>query len=90
MVHGNFRIQYSTTKLVLSGFRGDQIWAKPYLDRSSMEPSEHLKELVEYEIDKMDRLRKAKVRNLKKNNNFDSVVLRKYIINFFIYSSKSC
>ncbi|KAF1761651.1 hypothetical protein GCK72_009907 [Caenorhabditis remanei] len=51
---------YPLGYIMVHGFRGDQIWAKPYLDRSSMEPSEHLKELVEYEIDKMDRLRKAK------------------------------
>ncbi|CAO4370033.1 unnamed protein product [Caenorhabditis nigoni] len=51
---------YPLGYVILHGFRGDQIWAKPYLDRSSMEPSGHLKELVEQEIDKMEKLKKAK------------------------------
>ncbi|PIC38108.1 hypothetical protein B9Z55_010231 [Caenorhabditis nigoni] len=51
---------YPLGYVILHGFRGDQIWAKPYLDRSSMEPSGHLKDLVEQEIDKMEKLKKAK------------------------------
>lgn len=46
----------------IAGFRGDQIWCRPYMNRSLLEPSEHLKELVETEIDTMDGLKKAKVR----------------------------
>ncbi|CAP34470.2 Protein CBG16527 [Caenorhabditis briggsae] len=52
---------YPLGYVILHGFRGDQIWAKPYLDRSSMEPSGHLKELVEQEIDKMEKLKKFQV-----------------------------
>ncbi|CAI2347864.1 unnamed protein product [Caenorhabditis sp. 36 PRJEB53466] len=51
---------YPLGYVLVHGFRGDQIWAKPYMNRSNLEPSEHLKELVEAEIDKMDGLRKAK------------------------------
>uniref|UniRef100_A0A8R1DGU2 Uncharacterized protein n=2 Tax=Caenorhabditis japonica TaxID=281687 RepID=A0A8R1DGU2_CAEJA len=51
---------YPLGYVFVHGFRGDQIWAKPYMDRSNLEPSEHLKELVESEIDKMDGLKKAK------------------------------
>uniref|UniRef100_A0A1I7U370 Calcium uniporter protein n=2 Tax=Caenorhabditis tropicalis TaxID=1561998 RepID=A0A1I7U370_9PELO len=50
---------YPLGYLMIHGFRGDQIWAKPYINRSSMEPSEHLKEIVEQEIDKMEGLKKA-------------------------------
>ncbi|CAL2037330.1 unnamed protein product [Caenorhabditis brenneri] len=50
---------YPLGYVMVHGFRGDQIWAKPYMNRSSMEPSEHLKELVEQEIDKMEGLKKA-------------------------------
>lgn len=51
---------YPLGYIMVHGFRGDQIWAKPYLNRSSLEPSESLKELVEHEMDKMEGLKKSK------------------------------
>ncbi|VDN37322.1 unnamed protein product [Cylicostephanus goldi] len=47
--------------LVINGFRGDQFWAKPYVNRSAMPPSESLEELVEAELDKIGDIKKAKV-----------------------------
>ncbi|CAD6185860.1 unnamed protein product [Caenorhabditis auriculariae] len=51
---------YPIGYVLVHGFRGDQIWARPYVDRSSEEPSQQLKELVESELDKVDNVKKAK------------------------------
>ncbi|CAI5444873.1 unnamed protein product [Caenorhabditis angaria] len=51
---------YPLGYIMVHGFRGDQVWSKIYVNRSSIEPSEQLKELVEQEIDKMTNLKKAK------------------------------
>ncbi|CAJ0599656.1 unnamed protein product [Cylicocyclus nassatus] len=52
---------YPACYLVINGFRGDQFWAKPYVNRSAMPPSESLEDLVEAELDKIGDIKKAKV-----------------------------
>ncbi|CAB3403160.1 unnamed protein product [Caenorhabditis bovis] len=52
---------YPLGYVLVHGFRGDQIWAKLWTDRSSIEPGEHLKELVEQEIDKLENIKKYRV-----------------------------
>ncbi|VDM83957.1 unnamed protein product [Strongylus vulgaris] len=48
--------------LIVNGFRGDQFWTKPYVDRSPFPPTEALKDLVESELDRIGDVKKAKVR----------------------------
>ncbi|KAL6727514.1 hypothetical protein Aduo_009384 [Ancylostoma duodenale] len=52
---------YPAGYLVVHGFRGDQFWTKPYVDRSVFPPTEALKDLVESELDKIGDIKKAKV-----------------------------
>ncbi|XGW16629.1 hypothetical protein V3C99_001799 [Haemonchus contortus] len=53
---------YPIGYLVVHGFRGDQIWSKLYVERSVFPPSEYLKELVESEMDKLEKIKNPKVR----------------------------
>ncbi|EYC15353.1 hypothetical protein Y032_0037g3474 [Ancylostoma ceylanicum] len=52
---------YPAGYLVVHGFRGDQFWTKPYVDRSVFPPTETLKDLVESELDRIADIKKAKV-----------------------------
>lgn len=53
---------YPLGYMLINGFRGDQFWTKFYVERSAVPPSEHLKDLVEAELDKITDLKNAKVK----------------------------
>ncbi|KAK6055820.1 hypothetical protein COOONC_06673 [Cooperia oncophora] len=53
---------YPLGYLLVHGFRGDHPICKAYVERSASPPSDHLKELVESEMDKMDNIKVPKVR----------------------------
>ncbi|PIO63935.1 hypothetical protein TELCIR_14456 [Teladorsagia circumcincta] len=52
---------YPVGYLIVHGFR-DYSWSKLYVERSAFPPSEHLRDLVESEMDKLHNLKNPKVR----------------------------
>lgn len=52
---------YPIGYLILHGFRGDDFWAKMYVNRSTFPAPESLKDLVESEMDKLGNLKNGKV-----------------------------
>uniref|UniRef100_A0A1I7XPW1 Transmembrane protein n=1 Tax=Heterorhabditis bacteriophora TaxID=37862 RepID=A0A1I7XPW1_HETBA len=52
---------YPIGYMFVHGFRGDQVWTKAYIERSTFKPSDYLLDLVEGEIDKLDNVKNPKV-----------------------------
>ncbi|KAK5964835.1 hypothetical protein GCK32_004075 [Trichostrongylus colubriformis] len=53
---------YPIGYMIVNGYRDEQFWTNVYVERSSFPPSEHLKDLVEAEMDKIEIAKNPKVR----------------------------